>query len=821
MLFAKVILPLALPDTYTYRIPEDLEEVVEPGSAVEVQFGRSKLYTAIVEQLTEEKPKGFEPKDILSLQSDEPVIGIHHLKFWRWIAEYYLCTLGEVFLAAVPAPFRLGSETRIVFNDNYGDDFSELEDKEYLIAEALTVQRELSVREIQQILQRKTIQSILRGMIRKGVISIYEDMKTGFKPRIRKFIELSPALRDDEEALKEEFDRVEKRAPRQLDLLLAYLQLARVDEEELEDAVRVYKKPLLAKSGASHAALKALIKRGVFVEREEEISRLSSGHSEGDLPVLSEHQDEAYRKLKEQLEERTAALLFGVTSSGKTALYSHLMEETAQQGRQCLFLVPEIALTAQLTTRLRRIFGDRLGIYHSRFSANERVEIWRKVARGEYDFIVGPRSALFLPFKDLGLIIVDEEHDSSYKQSDPAPRYNARDAAVWLARSWEGKVILGTATPSMESYTNALHGKYGLVHLRERFAGHELPAVSVIDLKTQARKKLLQGHLSNELSERMEAALDRQEQIILFQNRRGYAPTVRCESCGWVPQCKNCDVSLTYHKYFDQLRCHLCGYRQKNLSTCPACASPRLLYQGFGTEQIEDELALRFPNARVARMDLDTTSGKYGHERLVNEFENREIDILVGTRMVTKGLDFAGVSIVGILSADQLLWFPDFRAAEQAYQLMAQVAGRAGRAGHGEVLIQTWDPRHPVIGYVMNGDYEGFYQQELNQRRQFAYPPFTRLIRIRLSHKDASTANAASKAYVNHIRSALGKRVQGPAQPPVGRIRGRYHFDVLVKLEKTAAVMTQTRSILRGGIEALYKVDEWKAVRVVIDGDPV
>jgi primosomal protein N' (replication factor Y) len=819
MRFAEVILPLPLPGTFTYALPDDLIGQVRPGCSVEVPFGSSKLYTGIVAALREQEPEGFAVKSILGLVDEEPVLGEAQLRFWHWMALYYLHPLGEIMAAALPAAFRLSSETRLVFNPEFGDDFSRLGDRAYLVAEALTSQPELSFKDVQKILDRKTVQPVIRELIQAGVARIQEELRPVYKPKTRKVVRLGEDWADaegrlpDSEAVRELFAQLEKRAPKQLDLLLAYLHASRQGEA-------VYRKQLLHRTGASVAVYEGLLKKGVLAEEEVTVSRLESGWSEGDLPILSPAQQEALDNLRSQLSTRETALLHGITSSGKTALYLHLMAETAAAGRQALFLVPEIALTTQLTARLRAVFGDRIGVYHSRFNPAERVETWQAVARGQLDLVIGARSAVFLPFRDLGLVIVDEEHDGSYKQVDPSPRYHARDTAVYLAHQFGGKAVLGSATPSVESYHNALSGKYGLVTLRERYGEQNLPEVQLVNLREEVRRDRLHGHLSETLVEHMQAALERGEQIILFQNRRGYAPTLRCGQCGWVPQCIRCDVSLTYHKHADQLRCHLCGYRRESYSACPACGSAQLGYQGFGTEKVEDELALRFAKARVARMDLDTVSGKRDHERLISSFEQRDVDILVGTQMVTKGLDFAGVSLVGILNADALLWFPDFRSTERAFQLMAQVSGRAGRAGKGEVLIQTWEPNRELLRQVIEHDYLRFYEAEIAQRRQWDYPPFRRLIRLTLRHRDAGkTANAAH--YVARLLGEhLGRRVLGPAAPPVGRVRGLYLQEILLKLEKTQPVAHSAREGIQAARDALALHPNFKAVDMQVNVDP-
>jgi primosomal protein N' (replication factor Y) len=816
--FADVILPLPLPGTFTYAVPLELDGQVVVGGIVEVPFGRNKRYTALVAARHDRTPSGFTPKPLLDAVESLPVVGERHLAFWRWMADYYLHPLGDVMTAALPGAFRLNSETRVALRRDFDGDFTALDDQAYVVAEALTLQRELGLGDVQRILQRKTVMPVLRALMAAGVAELTEELKGAWRPKTRRSLRLAPALRADEPALREAFEALERRAPAQLNVLLAVLA-----HEQGPDAGRPLWRPaLLKRPGMSASGLKGLLDKGIVEEVDLEVSRLESGFDEGALPALSPAQEAARRGLEEAFARQGTALLHGVTGSGKTELYMHFLAAAAAEGRQGLYLVPEIALTSQLVGRLRRVFGDRIGVYHSRAPAAERVETWKAVASGALDFVIGARSAVFLPFRDLGLVVVDEEHDASFKQFDPSPRYHARDAAVWLAGAFGAKALLGSATPSLESADNAARGKYGLVRLDERYGGGTLPEVQLVDLREEARKQRLEGHLSHTLAHAVQETLDRGEQVILFQNRRGYAPTLRCHHCGWVPQCTRCDVSLTFHKGAGELRCHLCGYRRNAPADCPACGSGRLAYQGFGTEKIEDELALRFPSATVARMDLDTTRGRKAHERLVAGFEQREIDVLVGTQMVTKGLDFEGVSLVGVLSADALLWFPDFRSQERAFQLMAQVSGRAGRHGPGRVLIQAWDTTHPVLAQVMAHDYDAFYAMETAQRRRWDYPPYTRLIRLTVSDRDAGRAADAAKVLARHLSDALGERqVLGPAAPAVARVRNRYRQEILLKLPKRGETGRRARAAIRNGLDKLALHAAHKRVQVAVDTDPL
>jgi primosomal protein N' (replication factor Y) len=823
MLYANVILPVPIPETYTYCVDAEYEAHVQVGSAVEVSFGKRKIYTAIVLATHRNKPEGFEPKPILGLLREEPVVNQAQLDLWKWMASYYCCTLGEVMLSALPALYRLSSESRIVLKNPDSNAWRDLSDQAFLIAEALSMQQELSLDDVQVILQKKSVQPVIRELMDSQIAVFREEMKAGFKPKQVKIIYPgSEILTDenllDEEKLQKQFEVLEKKAPKQVNVLMTWLSLQ--NEDIIDTAESISKSLLKRKSKDSGAAINALIKKNIFREELETQSRLDSNPKSRDLPTLSEAQIEAKSQIQNSFQKHVTTLFHGVTASGKTAIYMHLIAEAIEQGKQVLYLVPEIALSTQLSRRLQDVFGEKLGIYHSRFSQQERIEVWNKVKDGSTRVIMGARSALFLPFKELGLIIVDEEHESSFKQFDPAPRYQARDSAIVLAKQFGAHCLLGSATPSLESLFNARTSKYGLVQLFQRYSQYERPQVEILDLKEATRKKQMGQNLSHKLRDAIASRLEKNEQVILFQNRRGYAPVLRCESCSWTPFCDNCDMRLTYHKYYGDLRCHLCRSKKPLPKSCPACGSHRLTYRGFGTEQVEDELESIFPNSRVARMDLDSVKGKKGHQKIINSFENREIDILIGTKMVTKGLDFTGVTLVGVLSADQLYNFPDFRAYEHAFQLLAQVSGRAGRLDPGEVIIQTWDPRHPIIQSVLQNNFYGFADAELAQRNRFHYPPYRRLIRISIKHRLNQIAQDAARYFEQSLKGSMQYRVMGPEAAHVARQKGLYVYEIQLKIEKSAAIGNKTRKAIEMAQRRLWEKKAYRSVRVIIDVDP-
>ncbi len=812
--FADVILPLALPKrVYTYQIPDDLLPQVRPGVRVEVPFGPSKLYSGLVERL-HNTPPDYRTKAVSAVLDEEAVVTPQQMTLWNWMADYYCCTLGEVMAAALPGYLKLTSETRLVFSPTYGDDFVTLEIDEYLIAEALSIQREISIDDARKILNKKTVFPVIQSLMRKGVLFLREDLQEKYKPRKVMAVRLAEPYRSNQELLGPIMNDLEK-YEKQTEVLLAYLVLSRGQPF-------VRRQEVLDKAGASDSALKSLVKKNILELFEREISRVAGYEDEIQAATaLSKSQQQALTEIEQQFTEKKVVLLHGVTGSGKTRLYTELMEKIRQQGGQTLYLLPEIALTTQMINRLQRVFGDAVSVYHSKINYNERVELWRSAASGK-PVILSARSGLFLPFQNLQLIIVDEEHDPSFKQYDPAPRYHARDTAIYLAQLYGAKTLLGTATPGVETYHNAQTGKYGLVTLAERFGGLELPAVQTVDLRQQLKTKQMQGIFSTTLVKAVEEALARGEQVILFQNRRGYSPILSCQVCGWNATCRYCDVSLTYHQRQNHLRCHYCGYQEQPAAVCPACGSGKLSYLSFGTEKIEDDLKILLPQARIGRLDLDTASTKNNLSAILNDFEERRIDILVGTQMVTKGLDFDNVGIVGVIGADQLLRFPDFRAGERAYQLLTQVAGRAGRKHkQGQVLLQTYDPTHPILKDVLRGDFQSFILREMKERHEFRYPPFYRLIHLTVQHKDEKTAANAAAMLGKLLRANLGDRVMGPVLPRIPRLRNYYGQEIMLKLERDAKLLSDAKGLIRHTNEVLVGQPGWSQLRLAVDVDPV
>ena len=817
--FAENLLPLALPGTYTYRIPEGMK--LSLGMRVLVPFGRKKIFTAIVVSLHDREPKGYEVKEILGTLDDKPILRHPQLAFWEWIADYYLCSMGEVYKAAVPSGLKVESETTISVNPDFEEsEPGQLSDRERVILDFTAQRGRVQIAEIAKATGFKTVERNVSHLLDMDALHVSERVVDNYRPKTEPCVRLSIA-RDDEQSLHQFFDQL-KRAPKQEALLLAYLDISHWLQSG--DIKEVSKDNLLKRAGVSAAVLHEAVKRGMFEIYKKEINRFADlGSVLEEPPTLSEEQQRAYKEIHQSMREHAITLLHGVTSSGKTSVYMHLIADALRLGKQVLYLVPEIALTTQLTRRLRLVFGDKLLIYHSKFSDNERVDIWKRLLdNNEPCVVIGVRSSVFLPYSNLGLVIVDEEHDSSYKQQDPAPRYNGRNAALVLAQMHGAKTVLGSATPAIEVYHMAQEGRYGLVKLMTRYGDIKMPQVKVIDT-IDARKRREMSHLfSNELIADCRQALRDGEQVILFQNRRGYSPMVRCKECGSVPKCENCDVSLTYHKHSRSLVCHYCGYTIPLPDLCPACHLPGLEIIGYGTERIEDDIETLFPGEKISRMDLDTTRSKNSYDRIIDEFSNRRTNILVGTQMVTKGLDFDAVSIVGILNADTMINFPDFRSHERAFDMLEQVSGRAGRAHkQGQVIIQTSQPDHEVIKFVQTHDYEGFYQHEMADREKFGYPPFTKVINIYLKHREDAVVGELAVRYSGLLRQVFGTRVLGPMAPLVARVQNLYIRQITLKME-TGASMTKVKKILRDLYEQMLAADaRMKAIRLYYDVDPV
>ena len=816
--YVDVIVPLPIASQYTYSLPTEWEESVQEGCRVVVSFGRKKFYTAIVTKVHYAAPDGYETKDIEEVLDTSPILLPRQLQFWEWLASYYLCTLGDVYKAAMPSGMKLESETVVVYNDEFEATYP-LGDSEQRLLDLLSTDKEQCVTQLQRAIGLKNILPIVKRLLDKEAIFVKEDLKRNYKPRTEARVRL--VNRElDEPGMMTLFNEL-SRAKKQLAVLMKYVELSGWAGRG-EYLKEVSKKNLLEKAEANSTIFNGLVDKGIFEVYYQEIGRLDKSEvatMEGN--TLNPAQQEAFQGIMDSFRQKNVCLLHGVTSSGKTEIYIHLIQEALKAGKQVLYLLPEIALTTQITERLKRVFGKRLGVYHSKFPDAERVEIWKKqLGEEEYDVILGVRSSIFLPFKRLGLVIVDEEHENTYKQQDPAPRYHARSSAIMLASMYGAKVLLGTATPSVESYFNATNGKYGLVELKERYKDIQLPHIERVDIKELAHQKRMQGPFSPMLVKEVHDALERKEQVILFQNRRGFAPMMECHTCGWVPKCKNCDVSLTYHKGMNQLTCHYCGCTYQVPHSCPACGGVELMNRGFGTERIEDDIQLIFPEARVARMDLDTTRTRSAYEKIIADFEQGKTDILVGTQMVSKGLDFQNVSVVGILNADSMLNYPDFRSYERAFQLMAQVAGRAGRKNkQGLVILQTKSPELPVIHQVMRNDYEQLYYDQLAERQMFRYPPYYRLIYVYLKHRKESVLDMAADAMATMLRSGLGDRVLGPDKPSVARIQTLYIKKMIVKVEQTAS-MTKVRDYLMAVQRSIVEDERFRSLIVYYDVDP-
>ena len=819
MKYIDVILPLPLRASFTYQVPDIWESEIRVGMRVIVPFGKKKLYTAIVYIIHTQPPTlPYEIKEIAGILDANPILRYPQLRFWEWISSYYMACMGDVFQAAVPAGMKIESETTVCINPEFEAETA-LAPKEQEILDVLSDGKATTVDALSKLLSFSNILPVLKNLLDKNAVEINEELTEKVRAKTEIYIRIQPEY-NSEEKLRDLFDEL-KRAKKQLDLLMSYIDLSKMLIPSR--FTEVSKKSLLEKSGASAAVLNGMLEKNIFECYKKEVSRFSDYSADTrEIHPLNEFQQVALRETELKFLEKPVVLLHGVTSSGKTEIYIHLIKKTISEGNQVLYLVPEIALTTQLTSRLKRVFGDRLGVYHSRFSDAERVEIWNNVLNDKsYDIIIGVRSSIFLPFRKLGLIIIDEEHESSYKQYDPAPRYNARNAAIMLGTMHGAKTLLGTATPSIESYHNALNGKYGLVEIAQRHNDMKLPDFMIVDTKEAYHKKQMNGHFSDTLIAKMSKALENREQVILFQNRRGYAPYIECKQCAHVPKCKNCDVSLTVHKAFNILSCHYCGYTEPIPAICPACKTPGLGTKGFGTEKIEDEIKIQFPDARIARMDYDTTRSKKAYERIITDFEQQKIDILIGTQMVTKGLDFECVSIVGILNADNMLNFPDYRAHERAYQLMAQVSGRAGRKHkQGLVILQTSVPEHPVIKQVLNNDYASMFKTQQIERQEFKYPPFYRIIEIELRHRDIQICKQSAHELANQLRAIFGTRILGPVEPPVSRIQNMFIRQIIIKIENEASPI-RAKELIHAATDTLLSDNRFKAVRLSIDVDPL
>lgn len=812
LVYCDVIIPISLPNTYTWEVPEHIQNTIQIGIRVEVSL-RNKKYAGIVKRIHHKKPELFQPKPIINILDENPILYPIQLQFWEWMAQYYLCSEGEVMQAALPAHLKLSGESIVIWNEGFEMDSTQLTDDEFLVAEALEIRKELRLQEIQQILSSNHVYPVIKKLIDKKVCFIWETLQEKYRHKTETYITLQPQYQAeaDLEKLLNEWNK----APKQLELLLAYIHLSETEGE-------VTQSNLLKKSGATAAQLKALIEKGIVQAQKRSVDRIRQ------LPqniyidfTLSIAQQQALNSIQKNWEEKQVCLLHGVTSSGKTQIYIQLIKEAIDAGRQILYLLPEIALTAQIIRRLQKNLGGYIAVYHSKFNANERVEIWNKVKNGEIAVVLGARSALMLPFKNLGLIIVDEEQDSSFKQQDPAPRYQARDAAIFFASLCKAKVLLGSATPSIETYYNCKQGKYGLVELLERFGDVALPKIQIVDIKKAMAEQKGKVAFSAALVNQLQQTLIEKKQAIIFQNRRGYSPYLMCQTCGWIPQCKHCAVTLTYHKAKNTLVCHYCGSNYPVMQTCVVCGSHAFTQKNFGTEKIEELLAEALPTAKIARMDLDSVKGKNDHDTLIKQFEQHKIDILVGTQMVVKGLDFENVQLVGIIDADSILNFTDFRVNERAFQLMEQVSGRSGRKdGNGIVLVQVSNTHHPVLAFVQQHQYEALYQFEIESRKVYHYPPYSRLIKLIFKHKDNPIAKQASFAMLQLLDPTFHPYINGPAVPVIERIRNQYIWEILLKLPKNQTIISQCKQAIMQYSGTIQAQKQFRSVQIIVDVDP-
>ncbi|HCV80660.1 MULTISPECIES: replication restart helicase PriA [Zunongwangia] len=814
--FVDVILPLPLDNRFTYTISEEEAVFLQNGMRVAVPFGKSKVYTGIIAEVHNRAPEVYEAKPINQILDETPLVTQNQLEFWKWIASYYMCTEGEVMRAALPGAFILESEHIVQLQKEAEFNESDLKDDEFLVVEALQNQSSLKIKEVEALLDKKSVLPILNRLMAKDIVVLSQEIYEQYKPKRVKYIKLHEN-HESEDAMHQLLDEL-SRAHKQREVVLNYFSL------KAKSLKPINAKELQKISGTTASVLKSLVTKNIFKEyylNEDRVAfegEITRSHIE-----FNEYQLKAFGQIKAAFEEKTVCLLHGVTSSGKTEIYLKLIEEVLNEGKQALYLLPEIALTTQLINRLQAYFGDKVLVFHSKYSMNERVEVYQNVLKaGEGPkVVIGARSAIFLPFQQLGLIIIDEEHEASFKQYDPAPRYHARDAAVVLANLFKAKTLMGSATPSLESYYNAVHDKYGFAELSRRFGNVMMPEIEIVDIKEKHRKKRMTGHFSDRLLKEIEESLSEGEQVILFQNRRGFSPILECNTCGHSPQCPNCDVSLTYHSHSNQLRCHYCGYHIAMQKRCMACHSDDISTKGFGTEQIETELKALYPDHKIGRMDQDTTRGKHGYEKIITAFEDLEIDILVGTQMLTKGLDFRNVNLVGVMNADNLLNFPDFRAHERSFQLMLQVAGRAGRTKkRGKVLIQSYNPHHQIIQQVSTNDYAGMYKEQLQERYNYKYPPYFRLVRLSLKSRDFSKTNEAADWIAKAMQNVFKQNVLGPEFPPVARIRNEYYKNIMLKIPQNQS-LGKTKAVLHKILISFNAISAYRSVRVIVNVDPM
>lgn len=822
MNFADVIIPLSVSGTFTYSIPSEFLVDCEIGKRVLVQFGKKKYYTAIICNINEQKPE-YETKAIFSIIDSKPLISELQIKFWKWIAQYYMCNLGDVYSAAMPITLRIESQTQIFLQKEIIDE--QLSANEQLIIDHLKNQQTLTTAQISKIIDVKNPIIIVNKLISKGIVDVYEHFKSKYKPKYLKLVKLSQLI-ENQSDLQKAYEKL-SRAKKQTDVLLAYSILSELKYINNKFIFKeVEKKALLEKADAGSQTIKSLFEKNILTEYEKQISRIGDFSEKSiSFNTLTDIQQKAFEQIQNIFEQKNVCLLFGITSSGKTEIYIHLIRKYINKGKQVLYLLPEIALTNQIIERLRTAFGDIVGIYHSKFNDSERAEIWNRINPeskeiSPYQIVLGVRSAIFLPFNNLGLIIVDEEHENTYKQFDPEPRYHARDAAIVLANMHKAKILLGTATPSIETFYNTKNEKYGLVELKKRHKNIELPEITLSDIRSARKEHKMKSIFHPFLIENINEALANGEQIILFQNRRGFSPYLECKTCGWIPKCQHCDVSMTYHMDTNDMVCHYCGFRTPVISKCENCGDIAMETRGFGTQKIEDEIQIFFPGVKVGRLDIDVARKKHGYENTLAEFDAGNTDILVGTQMVTKGLDFENVRLVGVLDADNLLNFPDFRSYERSFQLMTQVSGRAGRMhDRGKVVIQTSMPENKILKFVLENNYLQYYKEEISERKQYDYPPFTRLIRISFKHKKENIVNDFSTIYASIIRKQFKEKLLGPYTPLVKRIQNYYIKEILLKLNSDIS-LPKAKKLLLLVSEKLRQQKNFSSVMVIFNVDP-
>ena len=814
MYFVEVILPLSLAKTFTYSVSEAEFHFIKIGMRVAVPFGKSKIYTALVIEIHQNKPALYEAKEIHQILDEKPIVTQIQIKHWQWIASYYMCAIGDVYRGAMPSALLLESETLISQKTNLFVDTSLLSDDEFLVYEALQQQSSLKVQDIIAILNKKNIFPVIQKLIDKNILILQEEIQESYKPKLVRYVRLHSKY-DSNQGLSELLE-ILKSANKQKEIVMRYFQLSATEKKPITV------KKLVDEANSSSAIVKALIEKEIFEDYHLQVDRVNFDGKINEKELqLSFDQNDAFLAIKDSFVSKEVCLLHGVTSSGKTEIYIKLIEEYLETGKQILYLLPEIALTTQLVGRLRSYFGNKVAVFHSKYNNNERIEVWNQVLQNsdKAQVVIGARSALFLPFHDLGFIIVDEEHEQTFKQADPAPRYHARDAAIVLAHSHKAKVLLGSATPSLETYFNAKSKKFGLVEISKRYGNVKMPIIELVDLKDKYFRKKMTGHFSDLLIEEITTALSLGEQVILFQNRRGYSPIVECLTCGHVPQCQQCDVSLTYHKHKNQLRCHYCGYTMAKPTNCHACSSVELTTKGFGTEQIEQELVSIFPSSKIGRMDQDTTRGKFGFEKIIDSFKNREIDILVGTQMLAKGLDFDNVSLVGVMNADNMLYHPDFRAFERSFQMLTQVAGRAGRSEkQGKVIVQTYNPNHNTIQQVTNNDYMEMYKEQLYDRQIYKYPPYFRIIKVTLKQRDYEKLKVGAMWLYQVMSQNLNMPVLGPEEPLISRIRNEYIRTIIIKIPQNIAI-GNTKNTIQKMLNSFEAVAQFRSIKVILNVD--